>query len=404
MNEEILYVERDLEYDINKYLHRKEIIAVVGTRQCGKTTLLKKTISKLRNVNSITFEDIKTLELFKTDINSFIELHVKGYDFLFIDEVQYAPDSGKNLKYIYDTQKIKILLTGSSSAELSIQSLKHLVGRILIFELYTFSFGEYLKVKNGKLYNLFKDIKYEEEIKKQLNEFLEEYLKYGGYPEVVLAKTNEEKEIILKNIYNTFLLKEIREILQLSENDKLINLIEALALQVGNIINYDELTKLTGFNFQQLNKYLKILEETFICKRLRPFFTNKRTELVKAQKIYFYDSGFRNTCIKNFSKERSDKGQVYENLIFSELIKNRKMKYWRSQGGAEIDFVIEDKIPIEVKSLLKDKKLEKGYYSFIDKYHPQIGYILSKDFEEKHKVKSCEILFLPFVKFIAKGV
>ncbi len=403
MNKEIGYAPRDLESEINKYLSRKEILAVIGARQCGKTTLLKHITSKLRNVNSITFEDIKTLELFKTDIDSFIEKYVKGYDYLFIDEVQYAKDSGKKLKYIFDTQKIKILITGSSSAELSLQNLKYLVGRIFIFELFPFSFGEFLCVKDERLFNIFQKAKYGDEIKKQLNKFLEEYILYGGYPEVVLAKANNEKITILKNIYNTFLLKEIREILQLSENDRLVKLMEALALQIGNLINYEELINITGFNFQQLNKYLRILEETFICRRTRPFFTNKRTEIAKAQKIYFYDSGFRNICINNFNKERSDKGPLYENFIFSELTKkHNSLKYWRTQGGAEIDFILNDTIPLEVKSVLKQKKLQKSYYSFIEKYSPKNGFVLSVDFEDKIKIKSCAINFLPFVKFSAK--
>ncbi len=402
MDKENGYVPRELEKEISKYLARKEILAVVGARQCGKTTLLKHITARLKNVNSITFEDVKTLKLFQTDIDSFIEIHVKGYDHLFIDEVQYAKDNGKKLKYIFDTQKIKILITGSSSPELSLQSLKYLVGRIFVFELFPFSFKEFLSVKNERLLNIFEKSKYGNEIKKHLNELLGDYLLYGGYPEVVLSKTDNEKKIILKNIYNTFLLKEIREILQLSENDKLIKLMEALALQIGNIINYDELINLTGFNFHQLNKYLKILEETFICKRVRPFFTNKRTELVKSQKIYFYDSGFRNICINRFNNETIDKGSIYENFIFSELIKkNLNLKYWRTQGGAEIDFIIEDKIPLEVKSLLKDKKLQKSFYSFVEKYTPKKGFVLSKDFEGKTKIKSCNINFLPFVKFAA---
>ena len=402
MDKEIGYVSRDLESEINKYLSRKEILSIVGARQCGKTTLLKHITSKLKNVNSVTFEDIKTLELFKTDIDSFIEKYVKGYDYLFIDEVQYAKDSGKKLKYIFDTQKIKILITGSSSAELSLQSLKYLVGRIFIFELFPLSFKEFLSVKDEKLFNIFQKLGYGEEIKKRLNELLEEYILYGGYPEVVLSKTNTEKITILKNIYNTFLLKEIREILQLSENDRLIKLMEALSLQIGNIVNYDELINITGFNFHQLNKYLKILEETFICKRVRPFFTNKRTELVKAQKIYFYDHGFRNICINNFNNEIINKGSLYENFIFSELIKkNVALKYWRTQGGAEIDFILNEKIPLEVKSILKSKKLQKSYYSFIERYNPKKGFIISLNLEDKLKVKSCSVNFMPFVKFLA---
>lgn len=399
MIEEYFYVNRELELEISKYMDRKEIIAVLGARQCGKTTMLNKITSKLKNVNSITFEDVKTLELFKNDIDSFIEIHVKGFDFLYIDEIQYAKESGKNLKYIYDTHKIKIFITGSSAAEISIQSLKYLVGRILIFELYSFSFGEFLEAKDSKLYNLYNSGEYKDEIREELNKYLEEYLTYGGYPAVIFSKNKEEKIVTLKNIYNTFLLKEIREILQLSENDKLIYLMESLSLQIGNLLNYNELSNISKTNFGQLNQYFKILEETFICKRLRPFYNNKRTELVNVQKIYFYDLGFRNICVNNFNINGSDKGQLYENFVFSELIKiNKNLKYWRSQNGAEVDFIINDKIPLEVKSTLIDNRLEKSLFSFVEKYKPKNGFILSKNFEGKKKIENTNIKFLPFVK------
>ncbi len=399
MIEEYFYVNRELELEISKYMDRKEIIAVLGARQCGKTTMLNKITSKLKNVNSITFEDVKTLELFKNDIDSFIEIHVKGFDFLYIDEIQYAKESGKNLKYIYDTHKIKIFITGSSAAEISIQSLKYLVGRILIFELYSFSFGEFLEAKDSKLYNLYNSGEYKDEIREELNKYLEEYLTYGGYPAVIFSKNKEEKIVTLKNIYNTFLLKEIREILQLSENDKLIYLMESLSLQIGNLLNYNELSNISKTNFGQLNQYFKILEETFICKRIRPFYNNKRTELVNVQKIYFYDLGFRNICVNNFNINGSDKGQLYENFVFSELIKiNKNLKYWRSQNGAEVDFIINDKIPLEVKSTLIDNRLEKSLFSFVEKYKPKNGFILSKNFEGKKKIENTNIKFLPFVK------
>ncbi|MCK5107924.1 MAG: ATP-binding protein, partial [Nanoarchaeota archaeon] len=310
-----MYIKRELEEIIKKYLKHKEIIAVIGTRQCGKTTLVKHILKDIKKVNQITFEDIKTKNLFETDIDSFIELHIKEYDYLFIDEVQYSKDNGQKLKYIYDTSNIKIIISGSSSPDLSIHSLKYLVGRIFIFELYPFSFKEFLSYKNPELISIFNKKKYGTEILSQLNKYLEEFLSYGGYPAVVLTESKESKKLILKNIFNTYILREIKEILELSENDKLVLLLKSFSLQIGNLINYTELSNITGFDFNTLKKYIKILEDTFICMRCLPFYTNKRTEIIKSPKIYFLDYGFRNICIDNFSKERTDKGQIYENLI-----------------------------------------------------------------------------------------
>src|SRR3989344_7646606 len=119
-----MYVYRFLEKEIRKYLKKKEIIAVVGPRQSGKTTLLKQIFNVLDKAIFLDFEDRDTLELFSEDLKSFIELYIKKYDYVFIDEFQYAKEGGKNLKYIYDTYKIKIFISGSSSSELSIQGIK----------------------------------------------------------------------------------------------------------------------------------------------------------------------------------------------------------------------------------------------------------------------------------------
>ena len=128
----------------------------MGERQCGKTTLMKHILLGLKNAKFITFEDREILEFFYKDLKSFIELYVKNNKYLFIDEFQYAKQGGKQLKYIYDNFDVKIIISGSSSSDLSIHSIKYLVGRIFVFTLYPFSFGEFLSYKDGKLYYLYK--------------------------------------------------------------------------------------------------------------------------------------------------------------------------------------------------------------------------------------------------------
>ena len=390
-----MYIKRILEGKIREYMDKREIIAVVGPRQSGKTTLLKEIFKDLKNAVFLDFEDRDTINLFNEDIKSFIELYVKNHDYLFIDEFQYAKEGGKNLKYIYDSNKIKVVLSGSSASSLSIHAIKYLVGRIIVFNLYPFSFDEFLSYKEPVLYP---EIYLKKELSMPIIEkillYFDEFCIFGGYPRVILAKNKEEKKIILKNIYNTYFLKEIREILNLPEDYKLSKLINALALQVGNIINYNELSSMSGFAYKDLLNYLNVLEKTFICLRSQPFYTNKRTELVKSPKIFFLDNGFRNIILKNFQpiKERQDKGALYENFIASEIIKNDlDVKYWRTKSKAEIDFVIENEgnlIPIEVKSDLKSIKLTKSFLSFINKYKLKKGLILSeKLFTNKNKIK-----------------
>jgi uncharacterized protein len=398
------YIERRLEDKIIKYLPRKEIISIQGVRQCGKTTLMKKIQQDLKNQGKncyyITLDDVKALNLFIEDIDTFIELYVKPYDFLFIDEIQYAPQSGKQLKFIYDTTDTKIFVSGSSATEISIQSLKFLVGRILNFELYPFSFEEFLKAKDESLLSVYHKGLYKKEAIKIFNKHLDEFLLYGGFPGVVTASDSEEKKFLLENIYNTYMLRDIKELIDLSEDYKLHNLIKILAFQSGNLINHKEICNTTGISYLKLKDYLNILEKTYIIKLVRPFYTNKRTELSKNPKIYFYDSGFKNSCLNNFSPNITSIGSSYEEYVFSECAKHRiLLKYWRSKSKAEVDFIDErSTCPIEVKVNLKTEQLSRSFFSFIEKYEPQQAYVVSREFEGRKTIGKTTVSFIPFVK------
>ncbi len=390
-----MYIQRELETTLRRYLSVKEILAVVGPRQSGKSTLLGHLIEALPNTHSITFEDQDLLALFDRDIKAFAELHVKKYDYVFIDEIQYSKHSGKRLKYIYDTCATKLLISGSSATELSIHSIRSLVGRIFVFNLYPLSFKEFLQHKNPSFHTLIEQ-GHDQELK-ELNELQEEFLLYGGYPRVVLAQNSAEKQQVLKNIYNTYFLREIKEILQLSEDYKLADLIKALALQIGGIINHQELSQLSGFTYSDLKKHLQILEKTFICSFIRNFHTNKRTELVKSPKVFFFDTGFRNEVIKNYASERVDKGQLLENFIFTELIKKgQEVKYWRTKAKAEVDFVLECQnkpVPLEVKSMKVG--ITRSFRSFLETYSPEQAFFLSAMAGNKEKIGNTTVWHLP---------
>lgn len=393
-----MYYKRELEEILIKSLSQKEITAVIGPRQSGKTTTLKHILSKFENVNMLTFDDVGILQLFNNDIKSFIDLHITNYDYVFIDEIQYAKDSGKNLKFIYDTTSTKLVVSGSSAAEISIQSLRYLVGRIFVFTLFPFSFQEFLSAKKPELLQIYTKGEYGHEIEVMLAEQLETFLEYGGYPRVVLAEDNEQKKTVLKNIYNILILREVKDLFGITETEKLSNFIRVLALQTGNLLNYSELSGLTGINYKQLKNYFKILEETYIAKRCYSFSKNKRTEITKTPKIYFYDYGLRNTILNNFNSQRTDKGAVYENLIFTELLKNGKeLNYWRTKSGAEVDFILNEE-PIEIKTT---PRTIRSFFSFINKYNPQNGYIISEKGAEPKIENGCKINFVTFTKFLA---
>jgi len=396
-----MYVRRFLESSIKKYLKDKEIIAIVGARQCGKTTLMQEIFKGLENAEFISFEDRDTLALFSKDVKSFIEKYVKGIKYLFIDEFQYAEQGGKNLKYIYDNYNTKIIISGSSVAELTVQSIKYLIGRIFVLTLYPFSFEEFLKFKDEKLYNIFKKSHFSEQIVEMINKYYYEYVIYGGYPRVVIEKDYEKKKQILKNIYNIYLLREIKEILQIAEDQKINQIIKALALQLGSLVNFTEVSNLTGVEFHKLKDYIEILQKTFIGFEAKPFFKNKRKEIAKAPKFYFLDNGLRNVAVNDFREinQRTDQGGLNENFVASEIIKKGvEIRYWRTKAKAEVDFIIEkpnEIVPIEIKSNIKEPKITRSFRNFIEEYNPEQGFLFSFRLNKKKTIKKTNVYFRP---------
>lgn len=397
------YINRSLEPIIKNFMSRKEIIAILGPRQSGKTTLVNHVLKNYKNVNYVTFDDINKKTLFIENIDAFILQHIKPFDYVFIDEIQYVSGSGQKLKYIFDTQKTKIIISGSSSTEISIKSLKFLVGRVFIFYLYPLSLEEFLKYKDSNLLETIEKSKSYLGLHNSFNSLLDEYIKFGGYPSVVLAHNDEDKKIILKNIYNTFFLREIKEIFLIKEDYKLVKLLKALALQISNIIHYQELSMITDFSVKEIKEQISILVKTFVCQEAVNFHSNKRNELRKSPKIFFVDTGLRNAVIEDFSIQ-TNAGVLKENLIAQEIIKKEiSLKYWRTQSKAEVDFVIEKDgriIPVEVKNKLKNTVIGKSLFSFIEHYKPEKALVVSSDFEQKRKINKTEVLFLPIAKFI----
>jgi len=409
------YIKRDLEKTITENLTTPEIIAILGPRQSGKTTLMRHIFGTLDNALYLSFEDRKLLELFVEDEKTFAELYVKNEKYLFIDEFQYAKEGGQKLKYIYDHYPgTKIVISGSSAPGLTIHGIKYLVGRIFVFNLYPLSFEEFLRYENDALYSVFSEKK--EAMKayflkngnlpevsaaflEMLNKVYDDYLIFGGYPRVAISKTDEEKKTVLKKIYSTYFLREIKDVLGLTTDFGMSKLIKALSLQLGGIVSYNNLAEVSGFDYKEILTHMNILEKTFICKRITPFFTNKRTEIIKTPKIYFFDSGFRNSIIDDFRPYglRQDIGQLNENFIFSQLTyAGREVKFWRSKAKAEVDFILDREGLIAIESKSSGRRLTKSLLSFKEKYKPSRTIIACKDTLKEED----DIIYVPFV-FIA---
>ncbi|MDP2950757.1 MAG: ATP-binding protein [bacterium] len=436
-NKQIIF-QRDLLANLIKLIGRKEIFAIRGPRQSGKTTLLHlikdylKDVGKIpgTNIVLITLEDRDILEKLENNVKSFVSNIIERADnkhkiYFLIDEVQYLSEAGQKLKLIFDlfNEQVKLIVTGSSSLELKNHTAKYLVGRVFSFNLWPLSFSEFLKVnidffktweknhnsvfdflagnKNFKI--PIKDI-WQKDLEKQF----EKYVIWGGYPEVIKVKDKIVKQSILKNIYDTYINRDIVDLLRLKSVNSFRNGVKLLAAEVGNLINYNNLANDAQVYFQELKQYISILEETYILYFLKPYFKNATSEIKKNPKVYFIDSGLRNYIVNNFNplSQRSDKGALVESFVFSELLKvvsdqdQGELKYWRTIVKAEVDFILEKRnrevIPIEVKySPFQEAKISRSFRSFLEQYQPKRALVLTKGFWGEKKIGKTTIKFAP---------
>lgn len=364
-----MYIARDIEKNIEQYLSDPEVIAIIGPRRSGKTTLLKHFLEKLPKALYLTFDDPDVLELFNTSPKDFITAYLSGYRYVCIDEFQYASQGGKILKYLVDTTKLKFIISGSSTLELTIQALQYLLGRVVSFELYPFSFHEFLLARDqtsAKLYQAHQVTLNQlfggepiptlpTAVHSVLLRLYEEYIIFGGYPRIVLEPDHEKKTKLLRSIYQTFFLREVHDILGLTDDGKLHQLIKALALQIGQLLSYQELGQMTNLSYPTLKKYLHFLEQSYLCRLVLPWSQNERNALVKNPKPYFIDTGLRNAIVHDMRRlaDRPDGGSVFENSLMAQAIKRDYLvNFWRNKRGHEIDLILgqtDQRIAIEAK-------------------------------------------------------
>lgn len=349
-----MYIKRKIESTILNYLKRPEYIAVVGPRQCGKTTLLTQLFGGRSDTTFLTFEDPDVRQLFEEDIKGFASVYFSGKKTIIIDEFQYAEKGGQKLKFLYDTYpKTKVIISGSSVIDLTIKTLKFMVGRILILELFPFDFGEYLTFRDPEYARWYEEHRYTFPFSKPgileaqtsaLARYFEEHALFGGYPQVVITENHEEKKLVLRQLYQTYLLRDVGSIIGLVDEVTLSKLAKALALQVGSVVVMNELARTVGVSIATIHRYVSILSKTYIADFAAPFFNNKRLEIVKQRKVFFYDTGLRNSVVDDFRllSERPDAGSVFENAVWMQLIKRGfKPQYWRDKQGSERDFILE---------------------------------------------------------------
>jgi len=390
--------------EIEKCLNIPEIIVIHGARQTGKTTILnilvKKLNEKINPANIIYFdlEDFELIDLCNSGVNSVIE-HLKAIGcnfeqkiFLFIDEIQYLENPSSFLKYFYDHWKgnVKLIVSGSSTFAIKskfsagLSNLKEsLVGRTIDFELFGLDFEEFLIFKN-----ITYDLKtHDKIIIEKLRKLFKEFVFYGNYPRIVLEDSIEIKKRLLKQIINTYLKKDVKDLSRITDINKFNRLLKILASQSGSLLNILELANTVGISRPTLENYLIILENTYVIRLVPPFYQNVRSELTKMPKIYFEDLGIKNILEKgDFSLILS--GQDFETAIYSILRKNCDIEYirfWRTVKKEEIDFIVEspkELLAYEVKINVRNK--DKFILDKFKKHYPTAKtYLVGLDFIDK---------------------
>ena len=339
-----MYIEREIKNRFMKVQSVYPIIALVGVRQGGKTTFLKEQM-KSQKFSYVLFDDPDARELFEEDIKKFEKQYMEGYELTVLDEVQYCKDAGRVLKYFAEKDR-KLWITSSSETILKKEILSYLVGRVSIIRLYPFSLREFLIAQGQK-----------ELTPAILKRNIWEHMTYGGYPKVVITPDFETKKIILKDLCDTMILKDVAQTFSIDDIRSLEEFTRYLAVNMGCLLSYDKLSNDLLLSFQTVKKYLDAMEKSYIIARVQPFCTNKSKEITKQPKLYFIDTGLRNIVVKDFQNDPS--GILFENYVFSELLKlGFSPKYWRTKSKAEVDFVIETKTgitPIEVKNYFSGK-------------------------------------------------
>lgn len=325
---------RIIRSQVEKYLRPNKVVVLLGPRRVGKTYLIQKILSETKEPYVLlNGEDIATRELFARRSTASLSKMLSGSNFLIIDEAQKIPDIGNALKLMVDTiDKLKVLITGSSAFDVENYTGEPLTGRKITFKLFSISEQELSEVISPV---------------NRIDQ-LHSSLIYGNYPELLQIDSSEEKHLYLRELLNSYLLKDILTFETIQNSDKIIDLLRLVAFQVGSEVSIPELSKSLRISRNTVDKYLDLLTKVFIIAKVGGFSRNLRKEVNKSSMYYFLDNGIRNILIGNLNPIhlRNDMGILWENYMVSERIKFQNYNhilvynyFWRTYDQQEIDWV-----------------------------------------------------------------
>jgi len=329
-------IKRIIEDQIVNNLIANKVILLLGPRRVGKTILIKQVISRLEEPHLLlNGEDITTQELLsRRSVQHYKNLLGKA-KVLIIDEAQKIPEIGNILKLMIDEiEGLKILVTGSSAFDIDKVTGEPLTGRKKTFYMFPTFETEYDQIETVLM----------------KSDQIRERLVFGNYPELIHLKDKEDKTDYLKEMVNSYLLKDILAYDKIRNSDKILKLLRLIAFQIGSEVSHQELGKQLGMSKNTVEKYLDLLSKVFVLHRLTGFSRNLRKEVTKSNKWYFYDNGLRNLIVANLNpiELRNDVGELWENYVISERIKYQKYNrvlvnnyFWRTYDQQEVDWVEE---------------------------------------------------------------
>ena len=408
-------IKRRLLPELIKHLKEKEISLIVGPRQAGKTTLMKLLMHELTKQNqpslmlNLDIEEDKKYFDSQEHLLRKIRLELGNQGYVFVDEIQRKENAGLFLKGLYDMDlPYHWMVSGSGSLELKEKIHESLAGRKRVFELSTLSWEEWVDYRTSYRFeqNLGEFMELEATKTKAL---LEEYLSFGGFPRIVLEQELSEKRKIMSELYESYLLKDLVELLGIQKTEEFTGLARIMASQMGKMVNKQELSSTLGLHIHTINHYLWYMEKTFFIEKVTPFYRNIRKEICKAPVYYFSDLGMRNFALGLFGSSApllSD-GFLFQNFVFHRLkdwVRDTswQIHYWRTTNKAEVDFVVDqgvELIPVEVKfqNLLKPNP-GRSLLSFLAQYQPKKAYIVHLGKEMRRIEGNTELVFLPFYR------
>lgn len=412
-------IKRKILSSLEEHLSSDQMTVITGPRQVGKTYLMRFIKEKLEKEGKKTIwlnldnDEDATKFTSQAALISYIELQVgKEKTFVFLDEIQRKENAGLFLKGIFDMgTPYKFIISGSGSLELKAKIPESMAGRKQIFVVDPISFEEFVNFKTNYQYeDKLKDFFSIE--KGKAERLLSEYMMFGGYPRVVLAETASLKQGEMQEIYKSYIDKDIRDLLHLEKTEALTNLLKIIASQIGSLVNMAELSSTVDIDEKTIKHYLWYLEQTFVLKKVTPYYRNTRKEITKAPIYYFIDVGFRNWLLSLFGLAQiptSVSGHLFENVIFNIFkfqfeLTPTQIHFWRTRDLAEVDFVLEaglEIVPIEAK-YTKVRKLEitRSFRNFLLKYKPKKGYIVHLGERFETEVDNTKIYTLPFFDLV----